>query len=182
MCGKHCSIHQSPIPNYRLPALHPQCMPHKTSLSANRIYAQRPKVPLPAHEYPTKVHKESWFHLLPKPEGGCHPASTQIARERARNSLFNDKAAIVARPTAVLPIIMTAVSSQVKCSSHNCVRGLNRGTTCPVSASKNSTSVPFASLHKRQDNHRFSSSSVPPRAMGLMCSTVRGIPLTTSWV
>ena len=46
--------------------------------------------------------------------GGCQPDFTQIARARTRNSSFNTSAAIVARPLAVLAIIIVPSALQAK--------------------------------------------------------------------
>jgi hypothetical protein len=62
------------------------------------------------------------------------------------------------------------------------VRGSNSGTVAPVCGSSASVRTPLASLHKRQDSHKFACTSGPPFDLGMICSRVSGIPLTTSCV
>jgi len=114
--------------------------------------------------------------------GGCHPASTQRARAHTRRSSLSPSARTVALPVGVSPIMCTLSSPQAKCSAQPCVLGLNSGARSPVCGSTASVRVALASLHRRQESHKFSSISCPPLALGMICSRVNGTPLTTSCV
>lgn len=67
--------------------------------------------------------------------GGCHPLMTQRERAATMTALFIRNCAIVARPTDVRPSTRVASRLHLKCSDHCCIRGLNSGTTSPVSES-----------------------------------------------
>ncbi len=58
--------------------------------------------------------------------------------------------AIVARPSGVNPTSVIWSSAQQKCSSHSCIRGLNRATPCPDCSSVPRCRFPLARLHETQ--------------------------------
>lgn len=97
------------------------------------------------------------------------------ARLRFINGLrFSFKASIVARPIAVLPIIEVNVSSHIKCSSHNIVRGLNKEETCNETGSINSVLSDLIILHPRQANAKLRKSFEPFLESGRICSMENG--------
>src|SRR4029453_11656356 len=88
-----------------------------------------------------------------------------------RSSSLSDSTSTVARPMAVLGIIRERSSLHVKWSDHVWAHGLKRGTVSPASGSSASSNIAFFSLHSRQDSHKFSLSSLPPLALGVLYSS-----------
>ena len=83
--------------------------------------------------------------------------------------IFN--ASTVARPVDVKPIICAWSSLQQKWSCHLCRRGLHNGTRVLSVGSGASVLLYLCPLHPEHEKARLSSSLVPPRLTGMICST-----------
>jgi hypothetical protein len=112
--------------------------------------------------------------------GGCFPSKTQSRRNLTHFGSFNFRASTVARPQEVRPMMRVPSLLQRKCLSHFCLRGLNKGTTCPVSGSIPDTWIPLFRLHRLHAMQRFRSSFVPPFTNGMMWSICNSSPNKSS--
>src|SRR5271157_477555 len=70
-------------------------------------------------------------------------------------------------------LTLSPSADQRKCSVQTCSRGLNNAVTSPVSGSLARVRSALYRLHSGQLNQRLDSSSVPPFALGRICSISR---------
>src|SRR5262249_7510412 len=103
--------------------------------------------------------------------GGCLPMRYNTCRILTRPARFICKTSTVARPVGVKPIICVWSSLQQKCSCHLYWRGLYNGTRVLSVGSGASVLLYLCPLHPEHPKARLSSSLVPPRLTGMICST-----------
>ncbi len=98
--------------------------------------------------------------------GGCQPTATQDRLARTRMGRLSRKAATVARPAGVSPVMTPPRSDQRKCSCQSRCRGLKSRTTSPAVGSWAAIRLALASLRGEQASQRASSAGTPPSASG----------------
>ena len=106
--------------------------------------------------------------------GGCTPNAIIKRRKLTTTSRFKSKLFTVACPVAVMPMIRRKSSLHRKWSLHISRRGWNSGTRFLLSGSIAVVFVYFLPLQPRQASARLSGSSVPPKALGTICSIDEG--------
>ena len=133
-----------------LPILRPNCRSEICVSSSLAMYHAR---------WPTTTSVDLLLGYYPS--GGCQPASIQLRRTSTASALLSCRAATVALPTGVRPIISVQSSFHLQCAPQRCWRGCNNGVTRPLREYRKSKATFHASLPSGASQHPASNHPAP---------------------